>query len=1582
MAPRNPFDPEDTAVGDAPAAVSEDEWSDGTEFDEPPTAPGIPAPDLATMIAAPLPEMEAEIWQAEIHALVSVSDGMEPAWPDAERWSAEARLLRAESELADGPGEAAGLLMAASRAAEYAGDFEAAAGLLDEALVKVPNGPDALRARARLSEGRGELDDAHALWARLATAAGSADERAYYGLLSAEWTLGRGGKLPAIALEALPVGPARALAVAEAAVVAGRAVEAAASLIEAGRGLGGPIGVALIEQAARFSEAAGDRAAAGAERAAARALASDLTAGAGQGVAVAETSAGVFGRLRDAARIQDRGASQAYADLAGELPAGSGLARAVTRTAAAFARRERDTVRAGALLAALPADTVATARDRIDVALATNAPLDAASLERLYAGVTGPASGAVLRWLEAGALLAAGDDAGAAALLAAGLTEAPDALPLSFLAERIALATPANAQGAELLSLCVAADPARRAANALALAAAHQGRGAAGAADARAALQIAVDAAPDGALFWAVAAADGRAGQRAVAAEALDRGAERWRASALAAPLQAAAAAQIAVVDPVDANGRLTAGTAVAGAFGAEALGRLATRAGARPTEADARRAPAPDDLVALALALLDPATTPPAAAQLLWKTDEAVEHPARLYRMTATLVAALASEGDGDEALRRASDLVDAAPGDRAAQLALVRAAARVDPERRARIVAELPAAGESDPALALAVAEALLDAGQGARAAALLRELTAGRFAAGARRALARGGHDEAGAGARLPPGLLAGPPDEQAAAILATLEALTAAASERRGEAVRAALAGQPPHEATAGASTLHVATMLAEAQGDAAAAAALGESALAAAGDDAAALPLLALARRIDGGASTRAQAFALARERFGPRLRATGEDEQNASSPGADPSDVYALAMVEAAAARAVAPEGDAHWRAALVAVPDLLPAALALRRAAAGRGDVQGAIDATEREAACLTVPAHRIAALLLAAALAEEAARLEPSGAPAHRQRAIGFLRAALDADSGNDAAFEQLRTLLGDAGDDAGLAAALAARIAVAANPFEVTTLRLARAELLATKLGDSAGARGELDAILQKQPEHPRALARLSELLWDEGAWGEAGEIYLRRAVVERDPTALRELFLRLGHIYRERVPDQKRAVTSYERVRALEPDNREALSALSELYMAESDPKQAMAVTERLVTLETDAARRTAFRVRLGELAMRGGDLRRAGTELRRAVDGSPRDLAAVTALAQLLDRARDPAGRRALLDHAVGLLRHDVDRGELDVGTLRSLASLLALRDRPRAAAAAAQLVTALEAAERGGSPAPAQRPGRRLQAFRRPEIDERGFPPGLIPGVRQLLRIVGPYLRPSGNDLLQQLARQGVTRAERLGRGAAPRPIFEAVAADLGAGDFDLFLKPTARGATSVPVRAEPGTPPAVVVGTTIVDLGAGAIRFAAGRTLRLVATNLDVLLAVPAEEAGALLTGVIRQIVPEYQHPAVRDGLADVETARAARLVPKKLKQQILPFAMESAGTFDLAALHAAVRDGANAAGLLASDDLPASLAVVLASAGMAPTAERPLTLSPVVAHPEALALLRFAVSDDYDELAQAMES
>jgi hypothetical protein len=327
------------------------------------------------------------------------------------------------------------------------------------------------------------------------------------------------------------------------------------------------------------------------------------------------------------------------------------------------------------------------------------------------------------------------------------------------------------------------------------------------------------------------------------------------------------------------------------------------------------------------------------------------------------------------------------------------------------------------------------------------------------------------------------------------------------------------------------------------------------------------------------------------------------------------------------------------------------------------------------------------------------------------------------------------------------------------------------------------------------------------------------------------------------------------------------------------------------------------------------------------------------------------------------------------LRHDVDRGELDIETLRALVALLVLRERPRAAAAVDDLVLVLTGSG-GNQPL---RPGRSLAALRRPELDERSFPPGLPPGIRQIMRLVGPHLRPSGGELAQHLARHGVARADRVGRGQGPRPVFDGVGAELGAGEFDLFIR-TATPPASGPIalRAEPGSPAAIIVGAPIVALGTAAVRFAAARALRLTATNLDAILAVPPEEAAALLVGIIRQFVPDFLHPAVRDALVDAEAARAARLIPRKIKPAAAPFAIESAGPFDVAALHAAVRDGANATGLLAAADLPAALSVILAVSGMH---DQALTLSPIVANPEARALLRFAVSDAYDDLAAAME-
>src|SRR4029077_3076817 len=77
-------------------------------FVETPTAPSAPRPEDLTrgeelpMIAEPLPEMSADIWQDGVQALVSVGDdpAQGDAFPAPDAWADEARFLRIESELA------------------------------------------------------------------------------------------------------------------------------------------------------------------------------------------------------------------------------------------------------------------------------------------------------------------------------------------------------------------------------------------------------------------------------------------------------------------------------------------------------------------------------------------------------------------------------------------------------------------------------------------------------------------------------------------------------------------------------------------------------------------------------------------------------------------------------------------------------------------------------------------------------------------------------------------------------------------------------------------------------------------------------------------------------------------------------------------------------------------------------------------------------------------------------------------------------------------------------------------------------------------------------------------------------------------------------------------------------------------------------------------------------------------------------------------------------------------------------------------------------------------------------------------
>jgi tetratricopeptide (TPR) repeat protein len=474
----------------------------------------------------------------------------------------------------------------------------------------------------------------------------------------------------------------------------------------------------------------------------------------------------------------------------------------------------------------------------------------------------------------------------------------------------------------------------------------------------------------------------------------------------------------------------------------------------------------------------------------------------------------------------------------------------------------------------VALAVAQALAEVDDPVAAAAF-RALAGSRFAADARRALthldARAGGGGEGQG--LPPGLLAGPADETAAAARTALTDLFDAARGGNWDDAIASLRDGPPHEGAAGSATLHAAALLAEGRGKQADAGVLEAAALAAAGGDPDAVAVSGLAHIADGDGKA---SSASPRSSWPRRAsRSTRRRSRWRTSNRGWPVWPMDAADGDRAADR---------WRAALAVDPSCLQAARALRRDAARRGDLAMAVDATKRRPPACTSRSTGSTPCCWAAALAEDAARGEPGGVP-HRRRAMALLRSVLEIEPGHEGAFEQLRTLLAETEDAMALAATLASRIAVAANPFEVTSLPAARAPSCWPGSWVTARARARAG---RDPAEAARAPARAGAACPTCCGRRRRGPTRARRICGAPRSSASRRRCARSSCASATSTanasPMRRRAIAAYERVRGIEPDNREALHALSELYVAENDHKQALPVTERLVA--TEPTRRSA------------------------------------------------------------------------------------------------------------------------------------------------------------------------------------------------------------------------------------------------------------------------------------------------------------------------------------------------------------------------------------------------------------
>ncbi|MBE7454263.1 MAG: hypothetical protein HS111_37050 [Kofleriaceae bacterium] len=582
--------------------------------------------------------------------------------------------------------------------------------------------------------------------------------------------------------------------------------------------------------------------------------------------------------------------------------------------------------------------------------------------------------------------------------------------------------------------------------------------------------------------------------------------------------------------------------------------------------------------------------------------------------------------------------------------------------------------------------------------------------------------------------------------------------------------------------------------------------------------------------------------------------------------------------------------------------------------------------------------------------------------------ERAGDALRAALDADPRHVDAFVRLRLLLDEQGEHERLAELLEQRLLVEEDRGEQLALHRAIAEMARNLLEDRDGAKRHYRAIVEAVPGDLGAIAALSDIAWEQGAWGECAEYLTQRAQLEREPRVLRNIWFRLGVIHAERLPDPAAAFSAFQRVLAHDPDDEAALERLADLGIATQQWKLALGACERLVKNERDPQRKVAHLHRVGRIFAEGfADRRRAERAYQLAVDAAPDSDVALAALIRFYEDAGDVASIRVHLGLVAASMRNRLGAGA-EPSALRVIARVARARHDAGvpgqgAVARAAADIARLLGVDPGDPPV---LPPPDLSAFARSEVDEVLWPRMVSSELRQIFALLGDRLaKHVGIDLRPY----GVTRGDRLRPQQSPvAAAAQEVADGLGLGEIDVYVS------TRQPFAmvAEPTSPISLVLGSEVASPDRlAAVRFAAGGALVLARAQLAIAARLPADELGVLVIALLRLFQPDLPYLAVDNDQVGSQMQRLRRLVPSGLMSELRPYALGvHAAAFDHRVLSRELELAAHRAGLIAAGGAAAPLRVLLARA-------RAHDLAAGMADPAVAELVRFAISEDHAALA-----
>ncbi|RLB46560.1 MAG: hypothetical protein DRI90_27230, partial [Deltaproteobacteria bacterium] len=569
-------------------------------------------------------------------------------------------------------------------------------------------------------------------------------------------------------------------------------------------------------------------------------------------------------------------------------------------------------------------------------------------------------------------------------------------------------------------------------------------------------------------------------------------------------------------------------------------------------------------------------------------------------------------------------------------------------------------------------------------------------------------------------------------------------------------------------------------------------------------------------------------------------------------------------------------------------------------------------------------------------------------------------LLEAVAEVDPSFEDAFERLQAIYLAAGAKRELAQLLAARLERVTDPDERVQLEVLRGKML-VQAGAPSEARFALSAALEASPDNPDALSAYADVCGAEEDWDAVEQTLIQLGRLVAEPEQQCDIYLRLGALYDEHLPNLERAEQAYQQVLKLAPDNTVAREKLVGLALRSGDTAGAFEQQQQLVEAAKTPQEKCKGTIRLAEIYEASGDLKQAEQTLVKARRTFSREASAMSSLYDFYRRnGQDPAADM-LVERAQAEVRRGLNAGRFEPALFAMVKTVAGLRNQADAAAIAEASLAAIQ-----GQPAYVEGAG---PMAGQGELDEYLAPDVFTPSFRALLGATGSLMDPAVPFNLQSL------RAKPL--PSANADIVERtreIAAGYGLPNVEVVAS-NALGLVCVPARVEP---PTLCFGVQLITTEKELAReFLIHRALKVLQSRTAPLSRTAPIDLWPLVAAYLKLHSPSFEPQGVDPGKVNEFLAKMKEGAPPPVNPQVNLLASEVIGSIGnrASSLNTVSNAWGSRAALLAIGDPNVALEAIAWSYGSAqgPPPAGPDRVKWIGRQAEARDLIAFSVSDAY---------